>query len=35
VLILGAVGTICLYIMVIMFRGAAQEIREKKLAAQK
>jgi hypothetical protein len=35
VLILGAVGTICLYIMMIMFRGAAQELREKKLAAHK
>ncbi|GAB6909684.1 conserved membrane hypothetical protein [Desulfosarcina cetonica] len=30
VLILGTIGIICIYIMVIMFRGAAQELREKK-----
>ena len=30
VLILGAVGAICIYIMMIMFSGAAQELREKK-----
>ncbi len=30
VLILGAVGAICLYIVIIMARGAAQELREKK-----
>ncbi|MDQ1238585.1 MAG: uncharacterized protein QG577_770 [Thermodesulfobacteriota bacterium] len=35
VLILGAVGSICVYIMMIMFRGAAQELREKKLTAHK
>jgi uncharacterized protein len=32
VLILGAVGAICVYIMMIMFSGAAQELREKKAA---
>jgi NADH:ubiquinone oxidoreductase subunit 6 (subunit J) len=32
VLILGAVGAICIYIMMIMFSGAAQELREKKQA---
>ncbi len=30
VLILGAVGAICLYIIIIMFRGASQELREKR-----
>ena len=30
VLILGTIGIICLYIMWIMFKGAAQELREKK-----
>lgn len=35
VLILGAVGSICVYIMIIMFRGASQELREKKMADQK
>jgi hypothetical protein len=34
VTILGAVGAICLYIMGIMFKGAAQELREKKQAEQ-
>jgi uncharacterized membrane protein YciS (DUF1049 family) len=32
--ILGAVGLICLYICGIMFKGAANELREKK-ASQK
>ncbi len=32
VLILGAVGLICLYIVVIMVKGAAKELREKKEA---
>ena len=32
VLILGAVGAICIYIMTIMFSGAAEELREKKAA---
>jgi len=35
VLILGAVGSICVYIMIIMFRGAAEELRQKKMAAHK
>lgn len=35
VLILGAVGAICVYIMGIMFKGAAQELREKKLQESK
>jgi uncharacterized protein len=35
VIILGAVGAICVYIIMIMFKGAAQELREKKQAAQK
>lgn len=35
VLILGAVGLICLYIMGIMFKGAAQELREKRLQEDK
>ncbi|MDD3473505.1 MAG: sulfite exporter TauE/SafE family protein [Syntrophaceae bacterium] len=30
VLILGAVGSICVYICMIMFRGAAKELRDKK-----
>ena len=30
VLILGTISVICLYIIVIMFKGAAQELREKK-----
>lgn len=30
ILILGTIGIICLYIMWIMFKGAAQELREKK-----
>lgn len=34
VLILGAVGAICIYIMGIMFRGAAAELREKKRSAE-
>lgn len=33
VLILGAVGAICIYICMIMFSGAAKELREKKSAA--
>jgi uncharacterized protein len=33
VLILGAVGSICVYICWIMFSGAAQELREKKAAS--
>lgn len=33
VVILGAVGSICLYICGIMFKGAAQELREKKAGA--
>jgi hypothetical protein len=32
ILILGAVGSICIYICGIMFKGAAQELREKKAA---
>jgi uncharacterized membrane protein YfcA len=32
VLILGAVGAICIYIIMIMFSGAAEELREKKAA---
>lgn len=35
VLILGAVGLICLYIMGIMFKGAAQELRDKRLEESK
>ncbi|MFH0824914.1 MAG: hypothetical protein V2B18_19345, partial [Pseudomonadota bacterium] len=35
VTILGAVGAICVYICGIMFKGAANELREKKLAEQK
>jgi uncharacterized membrane protein YfcA len=35
VLILGTITLICIYIMNIMFRGAAQELREKKSAAAK
>jgi hypothetical protein len=31
ILILGAVGAICVYICGIMFKGAAAELREKKL----
>ena len=31
VIILGAITVICIYIMSIMFRGAANELREKKL----
>ncbi|MBU1276408.1 MAG: sulfite exporter TauE/SafE family protein [Proteobacteria bacterium] len=31
VIILGAISSICIYIMVIMFRGAAAELREKKM----
>lgn len=34
VLILGAITLICIYIMKIMFTGAAQELREKKLQQQ-
>lgn len=34
VLILGTIGVICVYIIIIMFRGAAAELREKKMAAQ-
>ncbi len=34
VLILGAVGSICVYICMIMFKGAAQELREKKAGAK-
>jgi len=30
VIILGAITAICIYIMNIMFRGAAQELREKR-----
>ena len=30
VIILGAITVICIQIMVIMFRGAAQELREKR-----
>jgi hypothetical protein len=30
VIILGAITVICVYIMNIMFRGAAQELREKR-----
>lgn len=33
VIILGAITVICIYIMVIMFRGAANELREKKAAS--
>ncbi len=33
VLILGAVGAICIYICMIMFKGAAKELREKKAGA--
>ncbi|MBP1742182.1 MAG: hypothetical protein H6Q48_4475, partial [Deltaproteobacteria bacterium] len=32
VLILGTIGAICLYIIKIMFQGAAQELRDKKKA---
>lgn len=32
-LILGVIGAICAYIMAIMFKGAAAELREKKLAS--
>jgi uncharacterized protein len=35
VLILGAVGSICVYICWIMFGGAAKELREKKAASQR
>lgn len=35
VLILGAVGSICVYICWIMFSGAAQELREKKAASHR
>ncbi len=31
VIILGAISVICAYIMIVMFRGAANELREKKL----
>lgn len=34
VLILGTIGVICLYIMGIMFKGAAQELRDKKAREQ-
>jgi len=34
VVILGAITIICIYIMAIMFKGAANELREKKLAEQ-
>jgi hypothetical protein len=34
VIILGAIGIICAYIMAIMFKGAAQELREKKAREQ-
>lgn len=34
-LILSVIGAICIYIMSIMFKGAAAELREKKLAAGK
>jgi len=34
VIILSTIGLICLYIMKIMFQGAAQELREKKANAQ-
>ena len=34
VLILGTISVICLWIMKIMFTGAAQELREKKLREQ-
>ena len=34
VLILSTIGIICLYIMGIMFKGAAQELREKKIREQ-
>jgi uncharacterized membrane protein YfcA len=30
VIILGAIGVICIHIMLVMFRGAAQELREKR-----
>jgi len=33
IIILGAISVICAYIMVIMFRGAANELREKKAAS--
>jgi len=33
VIILGAITVICIYIMAIMFRGAANELREKKAAS--
>jgi uncharacterized membrane protein YfcA len=33
VLILGAISVICVYIMAIMFRGAANELREKKMGS--
>ncbi|SHF87199.1 hypothetical protein SAMN02745206_02812 [Desulfacinum infernum DSM 9756] len=34
VIILGAIGIICAYIMAVMFKGAAQELREKKAREQ-
>ena len=34
VLILGTIGSICIYIMGIMFKGAAQELREKRTREQ-
>jgi uncharacterized protein len=34
VVILGAVGAICVYICSIMFKGAANELREKKANAK-
>jgi uncharacterized membrane protein len=33
-LILSTIGLICLYIMKIMFKGAADELREKKMREQ-
>ena len=33
VIILTAIGGLCLYIMYIMFKGAAQELREKRQAS--
>jgi hypothetical protein len=34
VVILGAITIICIYIMAFMFKGGANELREKKLAEQ-
>ena len=33
-LILGTIGLMCVYISVIMFKGAAEELREKKAREQ-